>query len=54
MSIKEALEKKLVSIEEWRKYAWKNKKDGELEILQFENYEIVVDNNECTIRPLSR
>lgn len=54
MSIKEAIEKNLVSIEEWRKYAWKVKKDGDAEILQFENYEIVVANGECIIRPLAR
>lgn len=54
MSINEAIEKNLVSIEEWRKYAWKNKKDGDTEILQFENYEIVIDNGECIIRPLAR
>lgn len=54
MPIKEALEKKLVSIEEWRKYAWKIKKDGDAEILQFENYEIVLAYDDCVIRPLSR
>ena len=54
MSIKEALEKKLVSIEEWRKYAWKIKKDGDAEILQFENYEIAIAYDDCVIRPLSR
>ena len=54
MPIKEALEKNLVSIEEWRKYAWRVKKDGEAEVLQFENYEIAIDNDECIIRPISR
>ena len=54
MSIKEAIEKKLVSIEEWRKYAWKVKKDGDAEILQFENYEIVIAYDDCIIRPLAR
>ena len=54
MSIKEAIEKKLVSIEEWRKYAWKIKKDGDSEILQFENYEIVITYDNCVIRPLAR
>ena len=54
MPIKEALEKKLVSIEEWKKYAWKVKKDGETEILQFENYEIAIGYGECIIRPISR
>ena len=54
MSIKEAIEKNLVSIEEWRKYAWKVKKDGDAEILQFENYEIVIVYDDCIIRPLVR
>ena len=54
MSIKEAIEKNLVSIEEWRKYAWKVIKDGDAEILQFENYEIVIVYDDCIIRPLAR
>ena len=54
MSIKEAIEKNWVSIEEWRKYAWKVKKDGDAEILQFENYEIVIAYDDCIIRPLAR
>ena len=54
MSIKEAIEKNLVSIEEWKKYAWKVKKDGDAEILQFENYEIVIVYDDCIIRPLAR
>ncbi len=54
MSIKEALEKKLVSIEEWEKYAWKIKKDGDAETLQFENYEIVITYDGCIIRPFTR
>ena len=54
MSIKEALEKKLVSIEEWEKYAWKIKKDGDAETLQFENYEIVITYDDCIIRPFTR
>lgn len=54
ISIKEAIDKKIVSIEEWRKYSWKNKKDGETEILQFENYEIACTKEECIIRPLYR
>ena len=54
MSIKEAIEKNLVSIEEWRKYAWKVKKDGDAEILQFENFEIVIAYDDCIIRPLAR
>ena len=54
MSIKEAIENNLVSIKEWKKYAWKIKKDGDVEILEFENYEIVIAYDDCVIRPLSR
>ncbi len=54
MSIKEAIENNLVSIKEWKKYAWKIKKDGDSEILQFENYEIVIAYDDCVIRPLAR
>ncbi len=50
VSIKEAIDNKLVSIDEWRKYAWRVKKDGNIEILRFENYEIVISNSECVIR----
>jgi hypothetical protein len=54
MSIKEAIENNLVSIKEWKKYAWKIKKDGDAEILQFENYEIVIAYDDCIIRPLAK
>ena len=54
MSIKEAIEKKLVSIEEWRKYASKTKTEADVEILKFDNYEIAVYSNECIIRPIGR
>lgn len=54
MSIKEAIENNLVSIKEWKKYAWKIKKEGDAEILQFENYEIVIAYDDCIIRPLVR
>ena len=54
MSIKEAIENNLVSIKEWKKYAWKIKKEGDAEILQFENYEIVIAYDDCIIRPLAR
>ena len=54
ISIKEAIDNNLVSINEWRKYAWKTEKDGDAEILQFENYEIMVSPDECIIRPLTK
>ena len=52
--IKKAIEEKLVSIAEWKKYAWKIKKEGNKEILQFDNYEIACSNDDCIIRPLSK
>lgn len=54
VSIKEALDKKLVSISDWEKYALKSlKKDG-YEILKFQNYEISCNEEECIIRPLTK
>ena len=50
--IKKALEENLVSIADWRKYANKVKKYDNVEILQFENYEIVCYYSECVIRPI--
>ncbi|MBR3512243.1 MAG: hypothetical protein IKN74_04710 [Clostridia bacterium] len=50
VSIKDALDKKLVSIEEWGKYARKINKNDDGEVLQFENYEIVVTKDECIIK----
>ncbi len=52
--IKYALDNKLVSIDEWRKYAFIRSKDGDYELLIFENYEIAVSSKECIIRPLSK
>ena len=54
VSIKEAIEEKLVSIEEWNKYAWKIEKDGDAKILKYDNYEIVCAYDDCIIRPLSK
>ena len=52
--IKKALEEKLVSMADWRKYAWSIQKTGDTEILKNENYEIACVKDECTIRPLYR
>ena len=54
ISLNEAFEGNLVSIDEWRKYAREAKTEGNEEILQFENYEIAVTEEECIIRPLRR
>ena len=53
VSLKEAFEGNLVSIEDWKDYARKIKKDGDTEILRFEDYEIAVTDKECVIRPRS-
>ena len=54
LPIKEALDKELVSIKEWKKYDFKVVKKGEYEILKYENYEIAINENECVIRPLTK
>ena len=51
--IKKAIDEKLVSISEWKKYAWKIEKDGDAEILKYDNYEIACAYDDCIIRPLS-
>ena len=53
LPVKEAIEKKLVSIDEWKKYAFSTKKDKDTLILVFDNYEIAITGNECLIRPRS-
>ncbi len=52
--IKEAIEKKLVSIAEWKKYARKIIRDGDAEVLKYENYEIACAYDDCIIGPLSK
>lgn len=54
VSIKEAIEEKVVSISEWKKYASRIVKDGDSEILKFDNYEIACVKDNCVIRPLSK
>ena len=51
--IKKAIEEKLVTIAEWRKYAWKIKKEGDAEVLKYDNYEIACAYDDCIIRPIS-
>ncbi len=53
VSIKKAIEENLVSIAEWKKYAWKIEKDGNVEILKYDNYEIACTYDSCIIRPFS-
>lgn len=51
LSIKEAIDKKLVSVDEWKKYAFSTKKEEDSLILVFDNYEIVIKGVGCLIRP---
>ena len=51
---KDALDKKLTSIEDWRKGAWHIFKEDNFEMLRYESYEIVISENECIIRPISK
>ena len=53
VSIKEALEKELVSIDDWKKYARNVINVEDTDIMQYENYEIACSDNDCIIRPLS-
>ena len=54
VSVKEAIEKDLVSIDEWKNYAFSIEKSGKAEILKFDNYEIYIDTEICIIRPLTK
>ena len=53
VSIKKAIDEKLVTIEEWRKYAWKIKKEGDAEVFKYDNYEFACAYDDCIIRPIS-
>ena len=53
LSIKDAIESNLVSIEDWKNYALRITEEESGEILKFENYEILVTTSECVIRPLT-
>ena len=54
VSIKDAVENDLVSIEDWKKYSRAIKVDGDTEILRYENYEIAISSEECIIRPITK
>lgn len=51
---KDALDKKMTSIEDWRKGAWYIFNENNTEILRYESYEIAISKNECIIRPISK
>lgn len=54
VSLKVAIDEELASVRDWRKKAWNIKKDGNIEILQYENYEIAIAYDDCIIRPITR
>ena len=54
ITFKDALDKKLTSIKDWRKGAWYIFKESDTEILRYESYEIAISKNECIIRPISK
>ena len=51
---RDALDKKLTSINDWRKGAWYIFKKDDTEILRYESYEIAISKKECIIRPISK
>ena len=53
LSVKDAIESNLVSIEDWKNYALRITEEENGEVLKFENYEILVTTDECVIRPLT-
>ena len=48
--LKDAIKEKKVSVYDWRRKALDVKKDKKQEILDFDNYEIVIEGNDCIIR----
>lgn len=54
ISIKDAIDKKIISIKDWKNHAWKIINDEEAEVLQFENYEIECTDDYCIIRPITK
>lgn len=54
LSIKDAIKNDKVSIEEWKKYAWKITRNNNYIVYEFENYKIEINNKELIFKPLSR
>ena len=52
-SIKDALEKNLVSLFDWKCFAKDQATIGEVQILHYENYQIIVADGECIFTPLN-
>ncbi len=53
ISIEDVINKKISTVDEWRKYAWFKFKQKNTEILRYENYEIAISKDELIIRPIS-
>ncbi len=53
ISLKDAIDNKLVSIKDFRRGAWYIFKNNDTEILRYESYEIAINKDECIIRPVS-
>ena len=51
---KDAINKELTSIKDWRRGAWYIFKDKDTEILRYESYEIAISKKKCIIRPISK
>ena len=54
VSLKDAIDKKLVSLKDWRRGAWYIFHDNDAEILRYESYEIACAYDDCIIRPISK
>lgn len=54
ISVKDAIERNLISIEDWKENAKKIIKEEGKEILQFDYYEIEITDEECIIRPIKK
>ena len=54
ISIREVLDKKLTTINELKKYAFRLSKQGQYEVLKYDNYEIAINDEELIIRPLNK
>ncbi len=54
ISFRDAIAKGSVTIEDWRKGAWRITKSKDTEILRYENYEIAITGSDCTVRPITK
>ena len=52
VSLADAVDRRIVSVADWRRKAWITVSVRNGEILRYENYEILVMEDECVIRPI--